>query len=136
MNKRDMLSLIVSLAGLLIIILSIGADFFQIGKSQGLGRYQVMDCAAGAITLIAGVLFMPYCRQKLASRKAGVCLLIFGAVFLLLSVFADPLGAGMFPGFGIIQIVGLLLGACAMIFGGMQLRSKNMPEPEKSDNNL
>lgn len=136
MDKRDMPGLLVAIAGILMIIIFAGGDIFHIGKSAGFGSFQILGCLAGALTILAGALLIPRFRQKLASSKAGVCLLILGAVILIAAFFADPIGVGIYPKFGIMQIVGVLLGGCAMIFGGMQLRSKKQPETETSDNNL
>jgi len=133
MNKRDMPGFIVALVGLLIIIVSAGADIFHIGKFLGFGRFQILGTAFGIMTILAGVLLIPTFRQKLSSRNDGVGLLVFGGIILLVSFFADLLGVGTYPKFGLIQIASTLLGGGAMVFGVMQLRSKKLPEPENRE---
>jgi peptidoglycan/LPS O-acetylase OafA/YrhL len=133
MHKRDTPGLLVALAGLVIFIVSAGADSFHLGKSPGFGRLNSLGVLVGVLAIIAGALLMPGFREKLSTRKAAVLLLASGAVLLLTALFADPLGVGIFPQFGIMQIIGVLLGAGAMIYGGRQLRRKNPPEPVNSD---
>jgi drug/metabolite transporter (DMT)-like permease len=134
MNKRDLPGLIVSIAGIMMIIVFAGGDLFHIGKSPGFGRFQILGCLAGVMTILAGVLLNPQQRQKLSSRKAAIALLAGGALLLLAASFADPLGVGSYPEFGLVQIAGVLLGAFAMIFAGLQLRNKTMSEPDQVDN--
>ena len=43
-------------------------------------------------------------------KRLGSLLIGVGIVLLLVSVFADPLGIGGYPGFGAKQIVGTILG--------------------------
>ena len=43
-------------------------------------------------------------------KRLGSLLIGVGIVLLLVSVFADPLGIGGYPGFGSKQIIGTILG--------------------------
>lgn len=53
-----------------------------------------------------------------AKRTAGLVSLVAGVVIVFLSVAADYIGIGAFPGFGYKQIVGTILGLI-MIFAGL-----------------
>ncbi len=41
-----------------------------------------------------------------------------GALIVLISLFADPLGLGRSPGFGRVQTVGVVVGALVILAGG------------------
>jgi hypothetical protein len=51
-------------------------------------------------------------RKRLGSLLIGV-----GIVLLLVSVFADPLGIGGYPGFGTKQVIGTILGIVIVVIG-------------------
>ena len=53
----------------------------------------------------------------------GVVLLVAGVVVLIVSVAADAIGVGRFPGFGLRQGVGAAAGAIA-VFVGVILRRR------------
>jgi hypothetical protein len=50
-------------------------------------------------------------------RRLGSLLIGAGIVLLLVSVFADPLGIGGYPGFGAKQIIGTILGIAIGVTG-------------------
>ncbi|MDH4137125.1 MAG: hypothetical protein OEW09_10485 [Anaerolineae bacterium] len=50
-------------------------------------------------------------------KIAGIVLLVVGIVVLLLSLIADPIGIGGWPGFGRDQIVGAIVGAIVTVVG-------------------
>lgn len=50
-------------------------------------------------------------------KGLGSLLIGVGIVLLLVSVFADPLGIGGYPGFGTKQIVGTILGIVIGVIG-------------------
>ncbi len=52
-------------------------------------------------------------------KKLGSILSVIGIVVLLLSVFADLLGIGGYPGFGYKQIIGAALGIMIGIIGSL-----------------
>lgn len=133
MNKRNLPGLIISITGLLILIVFAGGDIFHIGETPGFGRVQLLGSIAGVVIILAGLLLNLLFRLKFFSRNAGVFLLALGAILLFVSIIVDYLGVKTYPKFGIMQIAGVLLGGCVMIFGFMQLRSKNQLEPEQSD---
>ncbi len=55
-------------------------------------------------------------------KASGTFLLVLGAVLLVVSLLADLLGVGVSPGFGYRQIVGVVLGAIALIRGILVLK--------------
>ncbi len=50
-------------------------------------------------------------------RKLGALLIGVGIVVVLISVFADPLGIGGYPGFGTKQVIGTIIGVVLGIIG-------------------
>jgi hypothetical protein len=56
-------------------------------------------------------------KQMGSKKTAGIVLLVVGIVVLLLSLAADPIGIGSYPGFGYYQIVGAIVGAIVAIVG-------------------
>lgn len=50
-------------------------------------------------------------------KGLGSLLIGVGIVLLLVSVFADPLGIGGYPGFGTKQIIGTILGIVIGVIG-------------------
>ena len=50
-------------------------------------------------------------------KVSGTFLLVLGVVLLVLSLLADVIGVGGNPGFGYRQIIGVVLGAVAIIRG-------------------
>lgn len=134
MNKRYMPGLIVSIAGILILIVFAGGDIFHIGETPGFGRLQLFGCIAGVMIILAGLLLNLLLRLKFFSRNAGVYLLALGAILLLAAILVDHLGVKTYPKFGMLQIAGVLLGGCVMIFGFMEQRNKTLPEPEQGNN--
>jgi hypothetical protein len=50
-------------------------------------------------------------------KTAGIVLLVVGIVVLILSLVADVLGIGSWPGFGPYQIVGTIVGAIVTVTG-------------------
>ena len=50
-------------------------------------------------------------------RRLGFILIGVGIIVLLISIFADPLGIGGYPGFGTKQVMGTLFGIALEIIG-------------------
>ncbi len=50
-------------------------------------------------------------------RKLGALLIGVGIVVFLISIFADPLGIGGYPGFGTKQVIGTIIGVVLAIIG-------------------
>ncbi len=50
-------------------------------------------------------------------KGLGSLLIGVGIVLLLVSVFADPLGIGGYPGFGTKQVIGTILGIVIGVIG-------------------
>jgi hypothetical protein len=53
----------------------------------------------------------------MTTRAWGVLLAVAGAVLLVISAFADPLGIGGTDDFGWKQLVGVIVGAVALVGG-------------------
>jgi hypothetical protein len=56
--------------------------------------------------------------------RFGAILLALGALLLVLSALADPIGIGEGGGIGWKQIVGMVVGAAAIVFGALLMRAK------------
>ena len=56
-------------------------------------------------------------------------LLIIGIVILLVAIFLDYFGFNTKPGYGIIQIIGMVVGGALIIFG-LVMKSKKAPIEE------
>ena len=52
-----------------------------------------------------------------SKKTAGIVLLVVGIVVLLLSLAADPIGIGGWPGFGRDQIIGTIAGVIVAVVG-------------------
>ncbi len=50
-------------------------------------------------------------------KNLGFVLIAVGIIILLLSLFADPLGIGGYPGVGVKQIGGIIVGLVIIIAG-------------------
>jgi len=57
-------------------------------------------------------------------KTAGIVLLAFGALILILSLALDRIGIGRTPGFGSVQIGGAIVGAIVTIVGARALFKK------------
>jgi hypothetical protein len=57
-------------------------------------------------------------------KTLSIVLLVLGIVLFVLSLAADAIGLGGSPGFGGIQIAGILLGALAAVVGLLIMRRK------------
>ncbi len=55
-------------------------------------------------------------------KKLGFVLVAVGIIIFLVSLFADPLGIGGYPGLGVKQIGGMILGLVIIIVGYMRQR--------------
>ncbi len=50
-------------------------------------------------------------------KGLGVALIIIGIIILLISLLADPLGIGGYPGIGTKQTIGIIIGLVICIVG-------------------
>jgi len=57
-------------------------------------------------------------------KRSGAILLALGVVLLALSALADPIGIGEGGGIGWKQIVGMVVGAAAIVIGALLMRAK------------
>ena len=67
-------------------------------------------------------------RQKAVS----MALLVVGAILLIGSLAADPIGVGGSPGFGYRQIIGAIVGVIGIIAGLISRSRGKKPSSEKS----
>ena len=58
-------------------------------------------------------------------KRFGATLLVLGAVLLVLSALADPIGIGDGHGIGWKQITGMVVGAAVIVIGALVLRAKS-----------
>jgi hypothetical protein len=63
-----------------------------------------------------------------ASRAAGVTMLLIGAGLMLLSLIADSIGLGGGRGFGYQQLIVFIVGMAAALFGGAILLQPRTPD--------
>jgi hypothetical protein len=57
--------------------------------------------------------------------RFGAILLALGALLLVLSALADPIGIGEGGGIGWKQILGMVVGAAAIVIGALLMRAKS-----------
>lgn len=64
----------------------------------------------------------------MSKKTFGMMSIIAGAVLTILSLFADGIGIGSNPGFHYAQIIGVVIGLAAIVFGfvlqGMKFKEK------------
>lgn len=51
-------------------------------------------------------------------KQNSLLIAILGLVVFLLSLFLDEIGIGSTPGYGLVQIAGMIVGAAMVIYGG------------------
>jgi len=64
-------------------------------------------------------------------KRYGTILLLLGAALVVLAALADPIGIGEGGGIGWKQIVGIVVGAAAMVLGAVWMRARP-GEPEST----
>ncbi|NOT00976.1 MAG: hypothetical protein HOP29_10145 [Phycisphaerales bacterium] len=89
--------------GVVVLSLSVFADWLQFGRSEGFGRYQQVGVILGFLLVSLG-----------AAARAPT-LFIVGAFTVVLSLLADLFGFGCAEGFGWQQVFGSLLGTAIII---------------------
>jgi len=112
-DRRLNRAAVCALAGLIVLVISVGADFFAFGRADGFGWKQMTGVFCGAAFFLTGTLL----------RASTLILvgLIMGGVTLL----ADWLAFGSSPGFGWHQILGTLLGVFLLV-GGCRVRRMSL----------
>jgi hypothetical protein len=58
-------------------------------------------------------------------NRFGAIVLALGALMLVLSALADPIGIGEGGGIGWKQILGMVVGAAAIVIGALLMRAKS-----------
>lgn len=110
-DPRLVIGALLVVVGLMVLIISVGADFFAFGRGTGFGWKQMAGVVCGAVLLFVGTILR-------AESVAVVGLIMAGITFL-----ADYLGFGSTPGFGGQQLVGTILGA-ALTLAGLAIARK------------
>jgi hypothetical protein len=61
------------------------------------------------------------CRggEEMEKKTLGLILIVVGIVVLLLSLFADLIGIGGYPGIGYKQVVGIIFGVVIIVIGSI-----------------
>ena len=103
--------------GLVVLLLSVFADWLRLGSAAGFGWYQQTGVVVGAVVLLLGAV------------ARVPTLLILGMFACVLSILADWFAFGSAEGFGWQQILGTALGALLIIAALIVSRSKASPEP-------
>lgn len=57
--------------------------------------------------------------ETMPKKTLGLILTVIGIIILLISLFADPLGIGGYPGLGVKQIVGIVIGVVMIVVGAV-----------------
>jgi hypothetical protein len=60
----------------------------------------------------------------MSDKTVGVVLLVAGVLLFLVSAAADPLGIGGYPGIGMKQLAGIVVGVVLAALGMVRLRSR------------
>ena len=103
-RKRTRAALLI-VVGLIILVISIGADFFAFGHAEGFGWKQMTGVFCGAALVLIGAIAQAHTVAVTGFIMAGITLL------------ADYLGFGSSPGFGWHQMLGSLLGVFLLLLG-------------------
>ena len=103
-HRRNRAALFV-LVGLIVLVLSVGADFFHFGQAEGFGWKQMTGLFCGIALVVLGSI--------IRSQTVALTGLIMGGLTLL----ADWLGFGSSPGIGWQQMAGILLGTVLVLAG-------------------
>lgn len=101
--------------GLVVLLLSLFADWLRFGSAEGFGWYQQAGVVIGGVVLLLG-----------AVARAPT-LLIIGMFAFLLSILADWFAFGSAEGFGWQQLLGTAAGAILIIAALLVGRSKASP---------
>lgn|GEM_PF-1330306 len=99
-------------AGTFILVLSLLADWLQLGGTEGFGYQQIGGVIVGGVLLLLGAIV-----------RAPI-LLVFGLIIGVMSLLADRFPVGAAEGFGSNQIVGTLLGLVSIAAGVLSARRK------------
>ena len=62
----------------------------------------------------------------MSDKTVGVVLLVAGVLLFLVSAAADPLGIGGYPGIGMKQLAGIVVGVVIAALGMLKLRSRKV----------
>jgi len=100
--------------GLVVLALSISADWHRLGKFAGFGWQQKVGVVLGGVVIVFGAV----ARSPL--------LLIMGMVTMLLSLMADWLAFGESAGFGWKQMLGTALGVALLLAAYFMTRTKTV----------
>ncbi len=99
---------VLAAVGLMMLVISLLADYLAFGGSEGFGWRQLLGVAlAGVMILIGAAIWVP-------------TLLAVGLIGAVMTILADRLAFGSSDGFGWQQILGCLVGVC-LSFGGIDL---------------
>ena len=106
-DNRVNYAAILIVTGLLVLLISVGADVLAFGSGAGFGWQQWCGIVLGCLLLITGAI----------SRVST--LLVIGLITIIITLLADWLGFGDTSGFGIHQISGTLMGVVMIVAGLM-----------------
>jgi len=108
---------ILVVSGLLVLVISVGADLFAFGSTAGFGWRQWTGVALGLFLVFVGaVIQVP-------------TVMVIGLITGLLTLLADWLGLGNAQGFGVHQLLGALLGMLMIGAGLLAGRRKGPGSP-------
>ena len=110
--RRWGMAAVLGSVGMVVLSLSVFADWLRFGGATGFGWRQEGGAVIGALLLLLGAV----------ARVPA--LLIIGLITCLLSILADWCAFGSNEGFGWQQMLGTMLGACLMIAALVASRSK------------
>jgi len=96
---------ILVVVGLLILVISVGADFLAFGSAEEFGWKQMAGVALGVFLLVIGAVIRV------------LTLMVIGFITGTITLLADWLGFGSAEGFGGQQITGVLLGIAMLVAG-------------------
>lgn len=110
---------VLAAVGLMMLVLSLLADYLAFGGAEGFGWRQLVGVAlAGVMILIGAAMWVP-------------TLLAVGLIGAIMTILADRLAFGSSDGFGWQQILGCLVGVC-LAFGGLDLARRRELQVEPS----
>jgi len=125
-------SVVVALTGLAIVIISGGGDILGLGRWEAFGHIQSMGLMLGALTILAGLFMNPRLREKAAGRFFSVIQIFIGTFITMLSIVPSLIFSRTSPGFGVIKITCLIVGASIIGYGAWNfIRVKRAKKEEE-----
>jgi len=123
------IGLVFTILGILVTVVALTADYLGIGDNTGINKSQLKGVLLGLTCAALGLWlwrpdqvaserrFYKIIRFLLAGKTIGILLLLVGSLIIIWMVGVEVLVEGAHPGFGIVQLIGVILGALCVVIG-------------------